>query len=86
MFYSWPGLLREGMRDGGKGGAVGLRGEGGQLPFVDILQHVSNGLHVQLDALSPVLHIPDFLKYLVDIFHHPDPLASLLGKLGSLDV
>lgn len=64
----------------------GLGGGGLQLPFVHIFQGGGNGAHVQLDAPSPVLHIPDFLECLIEVLHHPDPLACLLGKLGSLDV
>ena len=44
----------------GKRGQLGLGGGRLQLPFVDVLQRRGNGAHVQLDAPSPVLHIPDF--------------------------
>lgn len=27
-----------------------------------------------------------YLERLVEVLHHPDPLACLLGKLGSLDL
>ena len=46
----------------GEGRAVGLGGGRLQLPFVDVLQRSGNGAHVQLDAPSPVLHIPDLLQ------------------------
>lgn len=39
----------------------GLRWGRLQLSFVDVFQGGGNGAHVQLDAPSPVLHIPDFL-------------------------
>ena len=76
-------------RGSGGHGAPGLRGGLLQLPFVDILQSSGNCVHVQLDALRPVIHIPYFLECLVEVLHHPDPLVSLaclLGQLGSLDL
>lgn len=67
----------------------GERGEGLgwgrlQLSFADVFQGGGNGSHVQLNGPSPALHMPDFLTHLVEGFHHPDPLACLLGKLGDL--
>ena len=53
--------LPPGRRDGVGGREGGLGGGGLQLPFVHIFQCGGNGAHVQLDAPSPVLHIPDFL-------------------------
>lgn len=43
------------------GRAEGLGGGRLQLPLVDVFQCSGDGAHVQLDAPSPVLHIPDFL-------------------------
>lgn len=71
MFYLWPTSLPP-MQEGkkrvwGRGERLGWgRGERLgwrrlQLPFVDVFQCGGNGAHVQLDAPSPVLHIPNFL-------------------------
>lgn len=67
-----------------EGRATGLGGGRLPLPFVDVLQHGGDGAHVQLDFLSPVLHIPDL--YLVEVLHHPKPLTCTLGRLGSLNL
>lgn len=72
---------RRGLRPGGGSGAGGL-----QLPLVDVLQGGGDGPHVQLDAARPVLHVADLLERLVEVLHHADPLARLLGELGSLDL
>lgn len=66
VFYSWAVSLppaRPGqVGDSGQGEQAGLGGGRLQLPFVDVLQRGGNGAHVQLDAPSPVLHIPNFLE------------------------
>lgn len=48
----------------------GLRWGRLQLSFVDVFQGGGNGAHVQLDAPSPVLHIPDFLGGVVVVGIH----------------
>ena len=90
VFYSWAISLPPahlGQEGGvGEGRATGPGGGRLPLPFVDVLQRGGDAAHVQLDFLSPVLHIPDFLECPVEVLHHPDPLTCLLGRLGSLNL
>ena len=83
VFYSWAiGLPHAHLGQvGGMRGREGSWARRGRLPlrFVDVRQCRGDGAHVQLDFLSPALHIPDFLECLVEVLHHPDPLTCLLA-------
>lgn len=50
-------------------------------PEVTILEAVNGGSNESSD-MGSVAH----LECLVEVLHHPNPLACLLGKLGSLDL
>lgn len=49
---------------------------------VNTIKRNSNGSHVRLDRLRPVLHVAQFLQRATKRLDQPHPLLGLLGKVA----